>query len=160
MLKKIALLGTAILVMGSKISTVESSTPAFAVSVTPVEREITLHDDIILLPKLVVRPPESPALGEREIYTDKGLDELLLKRFPGASFKNQPKELDNYARLMYAEEVRLARLNHFKEVASVLRATGDVAGSKELRAEIYQTFIRRPTWREEAMDRNVNRNRR
>jgi hypothetical protein len=88
------------------------------------------------------------------------LDELLLKRFPGASFKDQPAELDNYARLMARDEVRLARLNQLKEVVNVLQATGDRAGSKELRAEIYQTFLRRPTWREEGMDRTVNRNRR
>jgi hypothetical protein len=160
MLKKIALLGTAILVMGSKISPVEESTPTFTVSVTTTERDYTPHDDIILLPKLVVRPPDAPVLGEREVYTQKSLDELLLKRFPGASFKGQPAELDNYARLMARDEVRLARLNQLKEVVNVLQATGDRAGSKELRAEIYQTFLRRPTWREEGMDRTVNRNRR
>jgi hypothetical protein len=160
MLKKIALLGTAILVMGSKTSPEAESMPVVTVNVTRVDREYSAYNDIILLPKLVVRPADSPALSEREIYTQSGLDELLLKRFPGASFKNQPKELDNYARLMYADEVRLARLNHLKEVVNVLRATGDVAGSKELRAEIYQTFLRRPSWREEAMDRAANRNRR
>lgn len=160
MFKKFALLGTAILVMGSKTSPVAESMPVVTVSVTPVEREYSAYNDIILLPKLVVRPNDSPALGEQEINTQSGLNELLLKRYPGASFKNQPKELDNYARLMHRDEVRLARLNRLRDFENVLRVTGDVFGRKELREEVYQTFVRRPSWREEAMDRAVNRNRR
>lgn len=160
MLKKIALLVTAVLVMGSKSSPGENTEAAVTISVTPTEREHSPYNEIILLPKYVVRPLETPVFSEQEIYTRSGLDSLLLKRFPGASVRNQPPELDNYARLMYADEVRLARLNRYQEMADVLRVTGDVNGSKELRREIHQTFLRRPTWRETAMDRNVNRDRR
>ena len=160
MLKKIILLVAALLVMGNKFSPIEGNAPAITVTVAPVEREYSSRNDIILLPKLVVRPTDLPNFSEREIYTQGGLGELLLKRFPGASFKNQQSEIDNYARLMHADEVRLARLNRFQELANVLRVSGDVAGSKELRKEIYQAFLRRPTWRDEAMDQNLNRNRR
>jgi hypothetical protein len=138
----------------------EVASPLFKERAAPIEPENRPNNDVILLPKLIVRPLETPLLGEHEILTKKGLDDLLLKRYPGASLKGQPDALDNYARLMYADDVRLDRVNHYQEQASILRDTGDKAASKELRAEVYRTFLRRPSWREEAMDKNVNRHHR
>lgn len=85
---------------------------------------------------------------------------MLAKRYPGTSFKGQPPWLDNYARLMYADERRLASITHYKDLTILMRELGDVAGSKELKKEIDDAFLRRPTWRERAMDRNLNSNRR
>jgi len=160
MLKNIVLLVTVVLVAGGQISAVEDSAPTVTASVIPTVNESALRNEIILLPKYVVRPMDTPTFTEQEILSRSGLDALLLKRYPGASVRNQPPELDNYARLMYADDVRLERLNRYKNLANIMQVTGDVNGSKELRQEINQTFLRRPTWREAAMDKNVNRGRR
>jgi hypothetical protein len=118
------------------------------------------ENKVILLPKVVVRGPEIPVFSEREIHTKSGMEDLLLKRFPGASFKDQPAWLDNYALLMYSDEVRLEQMDHYRKLADAIRRTGDVAGSDALRADINRTFLRRPTWQTARMDKILNAGRR
>jgi hypothetical protein len=88
------------------------------------------------------------------------MEDLLLRRFPGASFKDQPLALDNYALLMYADEVRLEKLRRYEEFADAIRRTGDITGSNDLRADINRTFLRRPSWQTARMDKTLNAGRR
>jgi len=160
-LKQLLVMGCLVLAAEARAPLSEKVESSSSVSEPPrAESEAPVHNGIILLPKVIVRPPESPIFDERELFSQKGLDELLRKRFPGASFKGQPVWLYNYGHLMYADEKRSESLNRAQSFAKALRDVGDVEGSKELREEIYRTFIRRPSWRDEIMDRTLNRNRR
>ena len=133
--------------------------PSISGSQSP-EIGIRTTDEIILLPKMVVRNPNVPLFNEREIYSQRGMDELLKKRFPGATVTGQPPQVDNYGMLMYEDEKRLDALTRYQGFADLLKASGDAAGSKELRSELNRTFIRSHDGKMERMDRSANGGRR
>jgi hypothetical protein len=124
------------------------------------ETGIRSTDEIILLPKMVVRESNIPVFNEREIYAESGMNALLKRRFPGATFTGQPPQVDNYAILMYEDEKRLDALNRYQRLADLLKASGDAAESKELRNELNRTFIRSHDLKTERMDRSANGGRR
>lgn len=114
-------------------------------------------DPVILLPKEVVRAKPDRLPEPRDLYDPKAFRDSLVKRYPGLSFRGQPESMDNYAVLQERDERRLASMESLRKLSSTLRASGDTAGSDDLDREIERTFVRRPTWREDAMDRNINR---
>ncbi len=117
---------------------------------------------MVQLPQVMVYAPKL-VLPETEVTGKWGLEQLLRSRYPGASFKGQDpynSMLPNYAALMYRDDRRLAAMEEFGRLVDTLKAMGQVSGSSELLQEMQGTFFRRPTWREEAMDRSYNGNRR
>jgi len=131
-----------------------------------VDEKPTLGPDgVIQLPKFFVYTDKVPAFSERDLYSKAGFAELLREKYPGASVRGQdPDRIDgnvpNYGALMYAEDKRLSQLKHFKNFADTLLRVGDVAGSKELNAEIRTTFARHPDTLIDAMDKSANNGRR
>jgi hypothetical protein len=160
MLKKTIWVASAVFVMPLSVLAEGSTLPSSISGATSPETVVRSTDEIILLPKMVVREPNAPVFNEREIYTQRGMDELLRKRFPGAAFKGQPRQVDNYAMLMYEDEKRYDALTRYQGLADLLKASGDAAGSKELRTELNRTFIRSHDWKMERMDRSANGGRR
>ena len=67
---------------------------------------VEVDDEVVELPKLIVTGDRPPIFSEREVQTKTGMAELVRKRYPGASFKGQPDQCPNYARLMYADDER------------------------------------------------------
>jgi hypothetical protein len=129
------------------------------------EKPSVSSDGVVQLPKFFVYTDKVPAFSERALYSKAGFAELLRKKYPGASVRGQdPDRIDgnvpNYAALMYAEDKRLSQLKHFKDFAETLLRVGDVAGSKELNAEIRRTFSRHPDTLIDAMDISANNGRR
>ena len=160
MLKSTIWLVSAAFVMPLSVLAEGNTLPSSISGITSPETAIRSTDEIILLPKMVVREPNAPVFNEREIYTQRGMDELLKKRFPGATFTGQPPQIDNYAVLMYEDEKRLDGLNRYQGFADLIKASGDAAGGKELRNELNRTFIRSHDWKAERMDRSANGGRR
>ena len=155
---KIMILSVSFMVLTTSMPAEDVIAPAsVSASPKPVERTT---EEIILLPKMVVRGADTPRFDEREIYNQSGLNELLRRRFPGASVKGQPREVDNYALFMYGDEKRLEALNKYQGLADVFKATGDVEGSKELRRELNRTFIRGHDSKSERMEMSANGGRR
>ena len=122
--------------------------------------------DAVSLPKFFVYAEKVPAFSERDLYSKEGFAALLRKKYPGASVRGQdPDRIEgragpNYAALMYMEDKRLSQMKHFKDFADTLLRVGDVAGSKELNAEIRRTFFRHPDTYIDAMDKAANNGRR
>jgi hypothetical protein len=123
-------------------------------------------DDGLQMPKFFVYAEKVPAFSERVLYSKEGFAALLRKKYPGASVRGQDPDriedngVPNYAALMYAEDKRLSELKHFKDFADTLLRVGDVAGNKELNAEIRKTFMRHPDTLIDAMDKSANNGRR
>jgi hypothetical protein len=133
----------------------------------PVDEKPTVSPEgVVQMPKFFVYTEKVPVFSERDLYSKDGFAALLRKKYPGASVRGQdPDRIEgsvgpNYAALMYMEDKRLSQMKHFKDFADTLLRVGDVAGSKELNAEIRRTFSRRPDWLIDAMDRSANNGRR
>jgi hypothetical protein len=119
-------------------------------------------DGMVRLPKFLVYAPKL-VLTEPEVMSKSGMERLLRKRYPGASFKGQDpyrSVFPNYAALMYREDIRLTQIDEFRRLTDTLKAVGDLSGSKELRKEMQSVFVRHETWQEDAMDRSYNNDRR
>ncbi len=136
--------------------------PTFAPAKAAPEKLEVTDDTVIRMPKFVVTAP-TLHLTDRETLTKLGLEQLLRQRYPGASLKGQDpylSALPNYAALMYRDDARLSRMNDLKQFAATLRAMGMTSDAKALDKEIQHIFIRRPSWRDEGMDKSYNGGRR
>ena len=118
--------------------------------------------DAIMMSKVTVRGKKMPEFSEDEIFTDKGLSEMFLKRYPGQSVKGQAAttkefvQAPNYAAMSHRADVRLAQKQGFDDLAETLQRTGDVAAAKKLQRDIYDVFIRNSTDQEKAMEKSAN----
>jgi hypothetical protein len=140
------------------VAGLSSFNPPAPLSESPKSAE----EGVVQLPQVMVYAPKL-VLPETEVTGKWGLEQLLRSRYPGASFKGQDPDqsmLPNYAALMYRDDKRLAAMEEFGRLVDALKAMGQVSGSSELLQDMQRTFLRRPTWREEAMDRSYNGNRR
>jgi hypothetical protein len=141
---------------------ISASLPPFApVKVVPEKLGVT-DETVIRMAEFVVTAP-TLHLTDRETLNKLGLEQLLRQRYPGASFKGQDpyrSALPNYAALMYRDDIRLSRMNDLKQFSATLRAMGMTSDAKKLDKEIQHTFIRRPSWRDEGMDKSYNNGRR
>ena len=125
------------------------------------QRGTYLADSIFLLPKVTVRATAMPKLDANDLYTDKGLSDSFLKRFPGASMPGQPAaegsiQIPNYAATMHRDVVRLRNLKDLTDLTETLKHMDRTEEAKRLEKEIDETFIRNLTDREKAMDRSAN----
>jgi hypothetical protein len=116
--------------------------------------------DGIALPPFVVEGTRIPKISAPELLTKAGMEALLRKNFPGASFRGQDPTMNghvpNYAALMYRDDIRLMHMAEFQQALDSLVIGGDVAGAKKLKAELQKTFTRAHDWRTEGMDKSVN----
>jgi hypothetical protein len=91
---------------------------------------------IIRLPQYVVREPKSPVFTEREDMTQKGLDDLAMKRYLGLdpSKMNSPLAatitrllFQSYANQEYADAERLNNISDLDQTALAMAHGGDSA---------------------------------
>lgn len=117
-------------------------------------------DGVVILPDFFVNGDQAPRFEKRSLLDSHCLNQFLAKRYPGMTLAGQPREVDNYGLLAFSDDRRFEQMENFKNLASAIRVEGRGGESRELEDEIDRAFIRRPTWREAAMDRNVNNYRR
>lgn len=106
---------------------------------------------IIRLPRIVVEGERPPIFSEREVNTDKGLQQIAVKRyFSGAgqalNAAHIPilgKSNEAIAMQMWQEDERLRHISDFNERADMEAALGEDENSEETR-----TLIREATARE------------
>jgi hypothetical protein len=115
---------------------------------------------VVVLPKFIVNADRTPKFEQKELFSERDFNKILAKRYPGMTLPNQPKEVDNYGLMAYRDEMRLEAKAHFENLVIATRAEGHSADAKELQGELDKVFLRRLSWQDERMDRNVNRNRR
>ena len=126
----------------------------------PPKRTATTPDDVYMLPELEVSGDRIRFPSEADALTKAGREQLLRKLYPGASYKGQDPDNDagppNYAAQMARDDKRKADMKDLNDLADTMRALGRKSESKELTREIEDTFIRRPTPKEDAMDKSYN----
>jgi hypothetical protein len=119
----------------------------------PAEEETDLRDvdkpknEIIRLPKFIVREPRPPMLTERAVNTKKGLADIAVRRyisevdralngfalpFFGASAEQRALE-------MYAEDERLKNMADLQDSVRMVNATNKAAGAN-VKREVDRTF--------------------
>ena len=96
---------------------------------------------IIRLPTIVVEGERPPVFTEREVYTDKGLEAIAVKRY----FSDASQALNKFnipfltksneaiAMEMWAEDERLRLIAEFDERADKVLLFGDEEGAKEIK---------------------------
>lgn len=104
---------------------------------------------IVRLPNYVVQGSRPPIFRERDIYTQKGLSQIALKRY----FSETALALNRYtiplfgmgkeayAMMMYEEDERLKEMKNANNSVYLLRQTDEVAAD-QLQQEVNQTFLR------------------
>ena len=116
--------------------------------------------DGIALPPFVVEGSRLPKIPEGGFLTKEGLGEQLRKNYPGASLSGQEPTMNgatpNYAALMHQDDLRLKHMAEFQGALDSMVIAGDLAGAKELKAELQKIFLRKHDWRTEGMDKSVN----
>ena len=116
--------------------------------------------EVIELPKLVVSASRiHPTLTPQDCFSTTGLQLLLRKRYPGATFRGQDPNHShflNYGTLMLQDDERLDHVAELTQISDALNAAGDVLGSSDLKKEIEHSFLRSFDWKTEEMDRSVN----
>lgn len=153
---------------------VQPRAPADSAAVTPApDSPVFIHaakstglpdsEEVVLLPKVEVRDkgPQLPT-GDA-VLTLAGKAALLRARYPGATFRGQDAEgrvTPNYGALMYRDDKRLAQLQELEAAAEALLRAGNREQADELDKEAKIALRRRPSPRDEAMDRSVNNDRR
>ncbi len=85
---------------------------------------------IIRLQKFIVKQPKPPALTERDVLTQQGKIEYMMKRHPGLKLAGGGIALE-----MYQEEVRLENLADLADSAKSTRNFGDSAGADAIARE-------------------------
>lgn len=108
---------------------------------------------IVRLPEVVVRGERPPIFNEREINTDKGLQEIAVKRyFSGAAQALNSKHIpligksnEAIAMAMWAEDERLRKMTDFQERADMLATLGEDEESEETRKMIQEATARDTT---------------
>lgn len=102
-------------------------------------------DDVVLLPEVNVSEDKIRVPSESEVST-KSLGEEVLPNFYA-----------EYTGLIGRDARRLANMKELGELAEDLKMAGRHSDSADLKRDIQKTFIRRPNWKDEAMDKLYNR---
>jgi hypothetical protein len=111
------------------------------------------QNEIIRLPRMIVEGERPPVFTEREINTDKGLQELAVKRYfsdaaqalnaVSIPFLGMSKE--EIAMRMWEEDERLRQMTDFEERATMEEALGEDEQAKETRRLIRDATARSDT---------------
>jgi hypothetical protein len=116
---------------------------------------------IIRLPQVVVREQRSPVFTEREDLTQKGLDDLALKRFLGLdpSQMNSPLAaaitrglFQSYANQQYADAERQSNMADLSQTAAAFARGGDAAESEYIKRASDDTYARGMTDEQSGLD--------
>ncbi len=99
------------------------------------------RNGIIRLPRVVVEGNRPPVFTEREIYTDKGLADLAVKRYftdTGLALNRYRLPLvgmtkETYALMLWQQDRRLGQIREFSEQATLDEALGEEDRAAELR---------------------------
>jgi hypothetical protein len=122
------------------------------------EKTNVANGDAVLLPKMIVHGQRPPKLTERDIYTQKALAALAVKRYLSdfdanvlnavnlPLFGGVPKEAR--AMMLYREAERAVRIHDLKDTADAFRDAGDAEAAKEVEELSGATFMREPDWHE------------
>jgi hypothetical protein len=107
---------------------------------------------IVRLPRVVVEGERPPVFSEREIHTDKGFSELLIKRYftdvglmlnrVRLPFFGMSKEA--YAMMLWREDERLRLLREYGEEAQISELLGEPNRAAELRDILHDTLSHQP----------------
>ena len=113
---------------------------------------------IVRLPRVVVEGRRPPIFTERQVNTDKGLQQIAVKRyFGGAAQALNKKHIpiigqsnEAIAMQMWAEDERLRHITDFNDRADTLEVLGDEEKSEEARemiqdATVRQSYLPTPT---------------
>jgi hypothetical protein len=117
------------------------------------------ESDRIPLPPIFVEGYRVPSFDARHMLTTEGLIALLRQRFPGSSSPgNNPlsRSTPNYALEQLADDDRASDFERLKRITRMVSASGMERPAKELRKELYNTFLRRQDPLQAAMDGSVN----
>ncbi len=126
---------------------------------TPEEKQKKKEDEeffakpkngIVRLPTIIVEGERPPVFTERQVNTDKGLQELAVKRYFGGTAqalnsKHIPligKSNEAIAMEMWQEDERLRHIADFGERADMLSTLGEEEESEETRRMIQETTAR------------------
>ncbi len=107
------------------------------------------RNEIIRLPKYVVREPRPPVLNDRAIHTKSGLADLAMRRhltegykalnsFTLPLFGSSPQA---YAMMQYEEEERLRNISDLNEAARMVSASDKAAGLY-VKRQVQEAFVR------------------
>jgi|GEM_PF-602442 len=110
------------------------------------------RNGIIRLPTVVVEGNRPPIFTEREIYTNRGLAELAVKRYfneTGLALNRFTLPLvgmtkEAYAMLLWQEDLRLGQIREFSEQATLDEALGHGDRAAELRTLVNDALGRKP----------------
>jgi hypothetical protein len=113
------------------------------------EEEVDLRDidkpknGIVRLPSVVVQDKRIPIFRESDLYNEKGLSKLAMKKYSGLNvpligFLNRPIALE-----MYREDQRITDIDELRKQASDAKQAGDAAGSDYIRRTAAETFVHR-----------------
>ncbi len=113
------------------------------------EEEADLRDTdkpkngIVRLPSFVVQDKRIPIFREADLYNEKGLSKLAMKKYSGLNvpligFLNRPIALE-----MYREDQRITDIDELRKEASDAKQAGDAAGSDYIRRTAAETFVHR-----------------
>jgi hypothetical protein len=104
---------------------------------------------IVRLPKYIVQEAKPPVFRERDIYTQKGLTDLAMRRYISDSDRALNRftlplfgtTAETRALAMYAEDERLRNMTDLRD-AAIDAARTDRAGGDYIRKEAQKTFLR------------------
>lgn len=107
------------------------------------------RNEIIRLPKYVVREPRPPVLSERAIHTKSGLADLAMRRYVTEGYKALNSftiplfgsSAESYAMMRYEEDERLRNMKDLTETARMVTATDKAAGLY-VKRQVQDTFMR------------------
>lgn len=119
---------------------------------TPEQEELygKPKNGIVRLPQVVVEGRRPPIFSERQVNTDKGLQQIAVKRYFGGAAQALNKHHipiigksnEAIAMEMWAEDERLRYITEFNERADMLETLGDEEKSAEAREMIQDATIR------------------
>jgi hypothetical protein len=121
----------------------------------PEEEQVDLREidkpknTIVRLPKYIVQEKKPAVLRERDVYTEKGLTDIAMKRYLTETdrvlnrFRIPLLTMTNEARAlaMYAEDERLRNMGDLRDAASNA-AKSDAAAGEYIRRESQKTYLR------------------
>lgn len=106
-------------------------------------------NEIVRLPDYVVRERKPPVFRERDVYTDKGITDIAMRRYISDADRALNRwtlplfgsSKEDRARAMYAEDERLKNMNDLRD-ASIDAGRADPRNGEYIYKEAQKTFLR------------------